>query len=84
MTPFSVKAEFVLASHLRPIPDVGSTTKQLDDFVAEIRDILANLMKKNKVDMGFDDYNSFCSYYKHLSVGDVKAAATIANSRKKY
>jgi hypothetical protein len=85
--PFLVKAEFVLASALKPFPTTGNTTqvaKQLEACVSESRDVLANILKKNKVDMGFDDYSSFCDYYKQLSLGNMKEASAIADARKKH
>lgn len=83
-SPLSVKAEYVLAHLLKPLPLAGSSPKLLDAFVAELRDIQANLLKKNKVDMGPEDYVSFCEYYLQLSAGNIKDAAVIADKRKKH
>ena len=82
--PFVVKAEYVLASSLPPFPGKGFASKQLSVFVSDVRDILANILKKNKVNMGIEDYSSFCAYYKLLSNGDTKSAAEIADQRKKH
>ena len=52
--------------------------------ISEYRDILANMLKKNKVDMSFDDYDTFCEYHRCLSSGNLKEAAKVADKRKKH
>ena len=84
LSPLRISADFVLASAMKPFPESGGTKKQLDVFVAELRDILANVLKKNKVEMGFEDYESFCHYYRELAVGNIKEASAIADKRKKH
>eukprot|EP01041_Mallomonas_annulata_P004169 gene4169-8287_t len=58
--------------------------QQLSTWLEQIRDLFAQLIKKNKVSLNVDDLNSFRKYYSLLVSGKNSEANAYADTRKKH
>jgi len=63
---------------------IRKSSQQLVAYINQLRDLFAQLVRKNKVALNIDDLISFRKYYILLNSGNNKEANVFADERKKH